>query len=256
MPKRDLFFLKPIMNAAGTLGFAPDLHGDVALDRFGAFITNPLSLRPRKPAASPACIPFPGGFLVHSGLPNPGFRAAVKRYGRRWRESQLPIIVNLMADRPDETRQMVQALEGVENILAVELGFAPLLASDIIALAVEMCRGELPLIVSLPAEQVLDLGPRLLNLGAAALSLSAPRGALPRDRELVTGRLFGPALLPRALDAVHSAARLGLPVIGAGGVCTQADVEVMLAAGALAVQVDSALWLPAPFTSAPDASLL
>src|SRR5512140_1153311 len=218
MPKRDLDFRKPLMNAAGTLGFAPDLHGDLNWDDFGAFVTNPISLRPRKAAGSPALIEFPGGFLLHSGLPNPGFHSAAKHYGRRWQESPLPMIVNLMADRPDETRQIVQALEGVDNILAVELGFAPLLAPDIIALAVEMCRGELPLVVSLPAEQVLELGPRLIELGAAALSLSPPRGALPQDGQIITGRLFGPALFPKALEVVHSATRLGLPVIASGGV--------------------------------------
>lgn len=244
MPKRDLYFRKPLMNAAGALGSAPDLHGDIPWDRFGAFVTNPISLRARKAAGKPALIEFPGGFLLHSGLPNPGFRVAVKRYGRRWQDSPLPVIINLMADRPGETQQMVQALEGVENILAVELGFAPQLAADIIALAVEMCRGELPLIVSLPAEQMLELGPRLIDLGAAALSVSAPRGALPRNGEILSGRLFGPALFPRALDLVQSAARLGLPVIGAGGICSERDIDAMLAAGALAVQVDSALWLP------------
>ncbi len=244
MPKRDLIFEKPVMNAAGALGFAPDLHGDIPLAQFGAFITNPISLRPRKAAGNPVLIEFPGGFLLHSGLPNPGFHAAIKTYGRRWEEAGLPIIVNLMADRPEETRQMVQALEGAENILAVELGFAPLLAPDIIALVVEMCRGELPLILSLPTEQILELGPRLIELGAAALSFSPPRGALPRNGELVTGRLFGPALLPRALEVIHSAARLGLPAIGAGGICSKADVDAMLSAGALAVQLDSTLWLP------------
>ena len=244
MPKRDLIFQKPLMNAAGTLGFVPDAHGDIAWDGLGAFVTNPISLRSRRATSSPALIEFPGGLLLHSGLPNPGFRAVVNRCGRRWQEAGLPIIVNLMADRPDETEQMVQALEGVENILAAELGFAPLLAPDIIALAVELCRGELPLIVSLPAEQVLGLGPRLIQLGAAAISLSPPRGTLPRNGELVSGRLFGPSLFPKALEAIHSAARLGLPLIGSGGVCSQVDMDAMLKAGALAVQVDSALWLP------------
>ncbi len=244
MPKRDLIFQKPLMNAAGTLGLTPDLHGEVAWGQFGAFVTNPISLRPRKAAASPALIEFPGGFLLHSGLPNPGFPSAMKRYGRRWQESPLPVVVNLMADRPGETKEMVQTLEGMENVLAVELGFAPLLAPDIIALAVEMCRGELPLIVSLPAEQILELGPRLIELGSAALSLSCPRGALPKNGGLVTGRLFGPALYPKSLEIVHLAARLGLPVIGAGGVSSQAEADAMLAAGALAVQIDSALWLP------------
>lgn len=244
MPKRDLIFQKPLMNAAGTLGLAPDLHADIAWPRFGAFVTNPISLRPRKVAASPALLEFSGGFLLHSGLPNPGFPSVVKRYGRRWQESPLPVIVHLMADRSGETKEMVQALEGMENVLAVELGFAPLLAPDLIALAVEMCRGELPLIVSLPAEQILDLGPRLIELGAAALSLSPPRGALPKDGELVTGRLFGPALYPKSLEIVQSAARLSLPIIGAGGVGSQTEADAMLAAGALAVQIDAALWLP------------
>ncbi len=232
------------MNASGTLGFAPDVHGDISLDGFGAFITNPISLRPREAAVTPAIIEFPGGFLLHTGLPNPGLHAALDKYGRRWEAAALPVIPSLLADRPEETRQMVLALEKVENILAVELGFAPLLAPDIAALAVEMCRGELPLVISLPAEQILDLGPRLIELGAAAISFSPPRGALAPDGELVTGRLFGPALYPKSLEIVYSASRLGLPMIGAGGVRSNSDAEAMLGAGALAVQIDSILWLP------------
>jgi dihydroorotate dehydrogenase (NAD+) catalytic subunit len=244
MPKRDLIFSKPFTNAAGMLGFAPDGHAPLNWSELGAFITNPISLRPRKAAAVPALIEFPGGFLLHTGLPNAGFHATVNKYGHRWQDAPLPIIVNLMADRPEETRQMVQALEGLDNVMAVELGFAPLLAGDIILLAVEFCSGELPLIASLPAEQILDLGGRVLQAGAAALSLAAPRGAINQEGELITGRLYGPSLLPKSLDVVRSAARLGFPTIGAGGVYSKSDGEVMLAAGALAVQMDSSLWLP------------
>lgn len=239
--KRDLYFRKPLMNAAGSLGFAPDSRAGVSLDTFGAFVTNPLSLRLRKPAAQPEAIEYPGGFLLHSGLPNPGFSAGIKRYASRWDKADLPVIVHLMADRPEETQRMVRMLEAHENVMAAELGFAPLLADDILLVTLEMCVGELPLIFSLPVEQVLSLGPRLVQEGAQAVSISAPRGALMTDH-LITGRLYGPSLFPRALETVYSAAKLGLPIIGAGGVWTKQNADAMLSAGALAVQVDAALW--------------
>ena len=142
--------------------------------------------------------------------------------------------------------------------MAAELGLAPLLANDIIRLTLEMSLGELPLIFSLPIEQVLSLGPRLIQEGAQAASISAPRGALPlitpdpslqgapqpntERGELITGRLYGPSLFPQTLEMVHAAAKLGLPIIGAGGVWNKENADAMLSAGALAVQVDAALW--------------
>jgi dihydroorotate dehydrogenase (NAD+) catalytic subunit len=246
--KRDLYFSKPLMNAAGTLGFAPDLRviTDLgSLERFGAFVTNPISLRPRLPTGQPAVIEYPGGFLLHTGLPNPGLSGVVKKHAARWERSDLPIIVHLMADRPEETKHMVQKLENIESVMAVELGFAPLLADDIFLITLEMCLGELPLIFSLPHEQVLSLGPRLIQAGAEAISLAAPRGALTTGSgQLTTGRLYGRSLFPQALELVYSAARIGLPVIGAGGVWSPQDVTDMLSAGALAVQMDASLWVP------------
>ena len=187
-----------------------------------------------------------------------------------------------MADRPEETQRMVQMLETQENVMAVELGFAPLLADDILLMTLEMALGELPLIFSLPVEQVLGVGPRLIQQGAQAISLAAPRGALssplpvgdrahratafpaeqqsrskaegePGVRQIVTGRLYGPSLFPRALETVYSAAKLGLPIIGAGGVWSKENADAMLSAGALAVQVDMALWNPDSIFSAPTA---
>jgi dihydroorotate dehydrogenase len=206
------------MNAAGTMGFTPDPRAELNMDAFGAFVTNPISLRRRLPTAQPALIEYPGGFLLHTGLPNPGLSAVLKKYSGRWARADLPIIVHLMADRPEETKQMVQTLENVENVMAAELGFAPLLADDILLITLEMCLGELPLIFSLPTEQVLTLGPRLIREGADAISLSAPRGALTTGAgQLTTGRLYGQSLFPLALETVHAAAKIGLPIIGAGG---------------------------------------
>ena len=250
--KRDLYFSRPVLNASGSLGFTPDTRTGVSLEPFGAFVTNPFSLRPRLPAAKPEVIEYPGGFLLHTGLPNPGLNAGLKKYSAKWSRADLPIIVHLMADRPEETQLMVRTLESQENVMAAELGFAPLLADDIIMLTLEMCVGELPLIFSLPIEQVLSLGPRLIQGGAQAISIAAPRGALPltpnpspNERgELTTGRLYGPSLFPQTLETVHSAVKIRLPIIGAGGVWSKENADAMLSVGALAVQVDAALWNP------------
>jgi dihydroorotate dehydrogenase len=107
-----------------------------------------------------------------------------------------------------------------------------------------MSTGELPLIINVPANQFLRLGPRLLELGAAALSMGAPRGSLSSEESLVSGRLHGPGLFPAALDLVRASARVGIPVIGACGIFSSASMATMLAAGALAVQLDAMLWLP------------
>jgi dihydroorotate dehydrogenase (NAD+) catalytic subunit len=252
MPKRDLYFRTPIMNAAGMLGFAPDfrawqnsefLKNSEFSETFGAFVTNPLSWRPRKPTSHPAVVEYPGGFLLHTGLPNPGFEAAVKKYAHKWVNASLPIIVHVMADRPEETARMIESLENMENIMAAELGFAPLLTADIILTALQMSLGELPLIVSLPNEQAITLGPRVIEAGAAAVSLSAPRGALAGESgQLTEGRLYGPSLFPQSLETVHRLAEAGVPVIGGGGIYKREQAEVMREAGAMAVQLDTVLW--------------
>ncbi|MEP7137292.1 MAG: hypothetical protein ABI904_20380 [Chloroflexota bacterium] len=247
--KRDLYFSKPLMNAAGSLGFVPGFRSFEnfgSLNGFGAFVTSPISLRPRHPTTEPTVIEYQGGFLLHTGLPNPGIHGALKKYSAKWTRSELPIIVHLMADRPEETQHMVRMLETQENVMAVELGFAPLLANDILMLTLEMCMSEIPLIFSLPVEQVLSLGPRLMQDGAQAISIAAPRGALVNEnKQVMTGRLLGPALFAQTLDTTQSAAKLGIPIIGSGGVWSKENADTMLSVGALAVQVDAALWNPA-----------
>ena len=243
--KRDLYFSKPLINATGSLGFTPDPRNGIPLERFGAFVTNPISLRPRLPTSHPALVEFPGGFLIHTGLPNPGFHAVLKKYSAKWNRAEMPIIPHLMADRPEETQRMVRELETVENVMAVQLGFAPLLSNDIILMNLEMCLGEIPLIFTLPHEQVLTLGRQLLDGGASAVSIASPRGALyDATSNLITGRMYGQSLFPRSLDIVRSAAMVGMSIIGSGGVWSQADAESMLKAGAMAVEIDARLWVP------------
>ena len=243
MFKSSLFFSSPLMNAAGTLGFAPDPRLPLDWDQFGAFLTNPVSLLPRTPAHGTRCLSFPGGFLLHTGYPNPGLEAVLRRGVQRWERSHQPVIVHLLGQGVDDLASMALRLESVPGVMGLELGFPKDVDCALVGTFVRAASGELPVITRLSIDQALELAPVALQAGAAAISLGAPRGALPLPGGgLVHGRLYGPALFPQALAAVRELAQSCIPVIGAGGVYSPAQAQVMLAAGALAVQLDSVLW--------------
>ena len=243
MSKYDLSLAKPLMNAAGTLGFTPDPRGPVALSRLGAFVTNPVSLGKRTPAHGIRYQPFPGGFLLHTGYPNPGLREVIRRCQERWARSPIPVIVHLLGEQVDELPGMVRQLEALEGVIGIELGLPKGVDGKIVRAFSEAALGELPVIVRLPFEKAVGTAAEAIQSGAAAVSLGAPRGAFPaRAGNLIQGRLYGPALFPQALAVVKEINQSGLPVIGAGGLYSQEDCDAMLSAGALAVQIDSLLW--------------
>ena len=235
--KQDLVLSKPYVNAAGILGFTPDPHTMPFLDRLGAFITHPISRRPRVPAGNRCCLPFPGGFLLHTGLPNPGISRAVSRYRRAWANAPLPVIVHLLVETPETLAEMIRKIEGLENILAIELGFSPECTPEALAEYMEAAIGELPAIPCLNPDQVPVLLPALKKLAPTAVHLTLPRGALPGlDGAFVTGRLYGPAVLPQMLKAAQTLMDAGLQVIADGG------GEAMLSVGVTAVGLAEALW--------------
>lgn len=243
MPKYDLSFNVPVLNAAGSLGFAPDPHGAMDLSRLGAFVTNPVSLRPRTPAQGTRYLIFPGGFLLHTGYPNPGIRSVIRRYAGRWERSPMPIIVHLLPQRAEDAAQMSQNLEALEGVMGLELGLPSDVTPEETFVLAQAAVWELPVVVRLPLERAVELAPVVIEAGASAVSLGPPRGALPGPGgEIAQGRLYGPALFPLVLEVVRRLGQAGIPVIAAGGVYHPQDVETLLAAGAMAVQLDAVLW--------------
>ena len=231
------------MNAAGSLGFAPDLHGAVDLRRLGTFITSPISLRARTPAHGTRFIPYSGGYLIHTGHPNPGIKPVLRRHAAQWSRSPLPVWVHLLALDVTELAHMVRMLEGAEGVAGVEIGLAPDVSPRAAAAFLAASQGELPVVARLPLERAIELAESVIAAGAAAVSLGAPRGAMPiTGGEVIQGRLYGPAVFPLALAVVRALSGRGLTVIGAGGIYKQADIDAMLSAGAIAVQLDASLW--------------
>lgn len=243
MYRQDLVLDSPWINAAGTLGFAPPARWPLPENQ-GAFVTNPISLSPRTPAGDRALIAYPGGYLLHTGHPNPGFSRVLRRFGERWAQSSTPIWVHLLGTNPGEVQEMVQRLEGLEGVMAVEIGLPPTARGPEALAYVEAGFGELPLVVSLPLSMAGENWLKELpNLGVSAITLSGPRGSLPTDSgKPVSGRLFGPCLLPQLLAAIQATRRLGVQIIAGAGIFRHQDAQAALDAGAYAVQLDGVVW--------------
>lgn len=237
----DLPFLHPILNAAGTLGFHPARRGQ-DWSGLGGFFTNPVSLTARTPAAGDRFYSFPGGVLMHTGLPNPGFHRVVRKYSRHWERADLPVVVHLLAEDPDDLYRMVRVLEEIENVGAVELGLPPGVRPDFAGALLQAAVGELPVVARVGLEDVPALFQRIIEEGATALSFGPPRGSLPGGNGFVSGRLFGSAVFPQALELLRRIQPAGIPIIFSGGLTGEDRVETVLQAGAAAVQLDLRLW--------------
>ena len=245
--KIGLSLASPRLAGGGAFGFADEYAGLVDFSRFGAFITNPITLRPRSPAVGVRVVQFPGGVLIHTGLPNPGLSAAIRDYERKWSNMGLPVIVHLAATTPAEMAAGVEKLERVDSVSGIEIGFRDdEVLADAEMMLKEAVRGaRQPILVSVPHARAIAFTRLAEKTGAQAITVAAsPRGSTWVNGGWVTGRLYGPALLPQALRLVREIkSQTALPIIGAGGVHSRADVEAMLAAGATAVRLDSAVWV-------------
>ncbi len=231
------------MNAAGFLGFTP-LAGSSIGQSPVAFVTNPISYKPRTSAADRFCSPFPGGFLLHTGWPNPGFRKAVKQYSARWARSEVQVYVHLLAEQAHEVNQMVRALEETDGATAIELSLPPTAKDDLRLQLVEAAMGELPLTVCVPLDQVNAawVGD-VVDLGISGLVVSAPRGMVRNGTGgFARGRMYGPGLFPQMLQAIGCLRAYGIPFVAGSGVYDQPAIDTLLSAGAGAVQLDAVLW--------------
>lgn len=247
MIRQELYLPTPWMNAAGVLGYAPPAHWPVEgidIRSFGAFITNPVSFNPRTPAAERGQVDYLGGALLHSGLPNPGFKKVLHSFARRWAQSRLPVWVHLIGSRADEIYKMVRRLESVEGVMAVEIGIAPDCHPENTLELIQAACGELPLIIQIPIDVLRSHWVNeITKLQASAISLSPPRGILINKNGVpLSGRLYGPSLLPHTLAALQSTRKLGIPIIAGGGIFRRQDAQNVLDQGAQAIQLDTVLW--------------
>ena len=249
--KHSLIIDSPVMPAAGTFGYGNRYVRLIKTEKFGAIVTDPISLRPRSVAKGPNAVALAGGVLLHTGLPNPGVEKAAKKYRQNWANAPVPVIVHLLDRNPGDLRQCVRTLMALTGVQGFELGLhEEATAEEAYSLINTIVHTtQLPLLVRLPLERAVELAQVVAQSEAGAVVVGAPPRGVVRDPvtgQLVRGRVFGPLVLPQALYTVARVVAAvkedGLTVIGAGGIHSADDARAFIEAGARAVQLDSVIW--------------
>lgn len=245
MAKFDLVIDPPVMNAAGFLGFKPDPRIGYDLSIFGAFVTNPISRKRRVPARGGRIYQYPGGILIHTGLPNPGLNVVLKKYSSAWERSTKPIILHFLVEFTGDIGSIFSLIEPYTGVGGIELGLPEdvnySMLDEIFAHAFE-----LPIILRIPPDRIpliLERYKARIQNECFAVCIGPPRGAVQtKDGSVIHGRLYGPAQFAISLATTLFLVNSGINVIASGGIYTKEQVGTLIEKGALAVQLDTTLW--------------
>lgn len=254
----------PILTASGTFGYGLEFAHLAALDRLGGIVTKGLSLEPLRGNPPPRIGETRGGMLNSIGLQNIGIEKFVSDVLPGLGRFPAKVVVNLFGYEFDDYARLAARVDPLEGVAAVELnvscpnvqkggiefGHDP----DLLERLVRSVRGATgkPIAVKLSPNVTSPaaIGEAAKAGGADILSaintlLGMAIDPYTRRPRLATtrGGLSGPAIKPIAVRIVHDVAtKVGLPVIGIGGIETVDDVIEFLLAGASAVQVGTALF--------------
>lgn len=248
--KNPLILENPVMAAAGILGFGDSYRDLIQFEKLGAFVTNPVTYTPWKPASGNRVIELAAGTLVHTGIPNPGISKVLAKYRNLWDAMPLPVIMHVAATTLEHARKCASRIDAESAVDAIELGLNDDMGweevEQIVSATVK--NTEKPVLVRLPMNDAINLGQAAADAGASGLVVcAAPRGVArdPRNGQLLTGRIYGPLMKPVVLRLVQRLAEQlpDVPIVGAGGIHSQQDARDYLEVGAKAVQVDTATWV-------------
>lgn len=253
--ERCLLLRNPLIAGPGTVGYGRDVAKTLSIGSLGALTTNTTTLRPRPGSAQPRLAETPAGFMLHSGLPNPGLRTVLQRHERTWERLGAPVILSLAAASVGEFAECAHLVEERASIAGLELEPDLLAAGEDMVRVVDRVRTitALPLIVRLSPASPQALADAIVDLSAVGCDAVVFGDRWPglvmdnaTGKPLLSGGVQGPAIRPLALHLLFDVAqRLGperIPLIGCGGVSTPADVAAFLAAGAAAVQLDAVVY--------------
>ena len=244
----------PILNASGCLDAltAPDVAR--SLD---AFVTKTITPLPREGNPPVRIAETDHGMLNSIGLQGPGIDAFVASHLPRLADLGVDLWVSVGGFAARDFARCCAALDHEDAVAAIELNLscpnveeAPETAAELVAAARSATR--MPLYAKLSPAQwdIAEAARAVVDAGADGLSLVNTIRGLALDPVTLqpilargAGGYSGSALRPIALACVHAcASAVDVPIIGMGGVSTGRDALELVAVGASAVAVGTALF--------------
>jgi dihydroorotate dehydrogenase (NAD+) catalytic subunit len=261
---RGLVLRNPVMVASGTFGYGVEYGDVVDVQGLGAICSKGTTLRARVGNPPPRVTETPAGMLNSIGLQNPGVAAVLDKYSTTWARWSVPVIVNVAGESVEDYVEVARRLDGEPGVSGIELNIScPNVGAGGLQFALDAGAAaevtaavrqatDLPLMVKLSpaATDVRGIARRIADAGADAISAvnTLPGMALDRHKRKpllgnVYGGLSGPALKPVALRVVYEVAQtVKIPIVAIGGIGSLDDVLDFLYAGAVAVQVGTAVF--------------
>ena len=254
----------PVMIAAGCFSMQKELAGLLDLRKVGGIVTRSITLLPNRGARPPRMAETPSGLLSAVGLQNPGVDAYLEELPHLLKIG-VPIFASIAGESVEEYMRVAARLAALRAVSAIELNLScpnaarggRHFASDIDQAAETVAAvsgvSRIPVFAKLTPEtgDIVEVAKACMSAGAGGLTLINtisgiaidPVTGSPRLASGVGG-LSGPAIKPIALLAVYRVAQAlpDAPIIGVGGIATTEDALEFLAAGAMAVQVGTALF--------------
>jgi dihydroorotate dehydrogenase (NAD+) catalytic subunit len=270
----DLGFLElrnPVLTASGTFGYGLEFEPYLDLAKLGGIVVKGLYHGPREGNPPPRLVETPSGLINAIGLQGIGVEAFAEKVLPRLRRVDTAVIVNVCGADDDEYAAVVEHLDKQEGIAAYELniscpnvkkeGACPALSPratfDLVKRIKAVSRRPVITKLSPNVTSIVEIAQAAEEAGTDAVALINTLLAMAVDLETrrpklgnIYGGLSGPAIKPIALRMTHQvASRLGVPVIGMGGIMSGADALEFLVAGAVAVEVGTASFID------PDAAV-
>ena len=257
-----LDFKNPVMTASGTFGYGPEFEDFIDIGKLGGIIVKGTTLEHREGNAYPRMAETPSGMLNAVGLQNKGVDYFISNIYPEIKKYNTNIIVNVSGSKLEDYIAVVEKLNDLEKIPAIELNIScPNVKLGGMAFGTS-CKSatEVTKAIRNAYKKVLivKLSPNVTNIaeiakaveaaGADSVSLINTLLGMAINAEIrkpllstITGGLSGPCIKPVALRMVWQVYNaVKIPIIGLGGIMNATDAIEFMLAGATAVQIGTA----------------